>query len=253
MFANLTSLLKAGGFTLAAMLLCSVVALAVAIERAIYLWSFTDRMRALSESVKRCLYRGALAEARVACERSKSPLADVMLVGFERMGRSSPEVMAAAVDRERQRVALGMRGPLWVLGTVGATTPFVGLFGTVVGIMAAFEAIGRSKQAGIEVVGPGIAEALISTAVGIGVAVVALLFFNYFQARLSRTNVELRLSVEEFVELLREHGTSGRGKGETPRGSARESDSSPVSGKENGAMAETEVNAKAANEGSQTL
>lgn len=215
MFANLTSLLKAGGFTLAAMLLCSVVALAVAIERLIYLWSFTDRMRALSESVKRCLYRGALAEARTACERSKSPLADVMLVGFERMGRSSPEVLGAAVDRERQRVALGMRGPLWVLGTVGATTPFVGLFGTVVGIMAAFEAIGRSKQAGIEVVGPGIAEALISTAVGIGVAVIALLFFNYFQARLSRTNVELRLLVEEFVELLREHAGTSKSKTES--------------------------------------
>jgi biopolymer transport protein ExbB len=115
-----------------------------------------------------------------------------------------------------------MRGPLWVLGTVGATTPFVGLFGTVVGIMAAFEAIGRSKQAGIEVVGPGIAEALISTAVGIGVAVIALLFFNYFQARLARTNVELRLLVEEFVELLREHGGSSRAKGEGPAKSAEE-------------------------------
>lgn len=232
MFANLTSLLKAGGFTLAAMLLCSVVALAVAIERSIYLWSFTDRMRALSESVKRCLYRGALAEARTACERSKSPLADVMLVGFERMGRSSPEVLGAAVDRERQRVALGMRGPLWVLGTVGATTPFVGLFGTVVGIMAAFEAIGRSKQAGIEVVGPGIAEALISTAVGIGVAVIALLFFNYFQARLSRTNVELRLLVEEFVELLREHVGASKSKTDSASKAADERVGSENAGKD---------------------
>lgn len=215
MFANLTSLLKAGGFTLAAMLLCSVVAVAVAIERAIHLWSFTDRMRTLCETVKRCLYRGAMAEARAACERSKSPLAEVLLVGFERLGRSSPEVMGAAVDRERQRVALGLKGPLWILGTVGATTPFVGLFGTVVGIMAAFEAIGRTKQAGIEVVGPGIAEALISTAVGIGVAVVALLFFNFFQARLSRINVEMRLLVEEFVELLRENGKPGKGRAES--------------------------------------
>lgn len=247
MFANLTSLLKAGGFTLAAMLVCSVIALAVAIERAIYLWSFTDRMRALSESVKRCLYRGALAEARTACERSKSPLADVMLVGFERMGRSSPEVMGAAVDRERQRVALGMRGPLWVLGTVGATTPFVGLFGTVVGIMAAFEAIGRSKQAGIEVVGPGIAEALISTAVGIGVAVIALLFFNYFQARLSRTNVELRLLVEEFVELLREHVGSGRSQPDAGREPAGESEGAAMSGAEADAKPGSAAAAKTAN------
>lgn len=246
MFANLSSLLKAGGFTLAAMLLCSVVALAVAIERAIYLWSFTDRMRALSESVKRCLYRGALAEARTACERSKSPLADVMLVGFERAGRSSPEVMSAAVDRERQRVALGMRGPLWVLGTVGATTPFVGLFGTVVGIMAAFEAIGRSKQAGIEVVGPGIAEALISTAVGIGVAVVALLFFNYFQARLSRTNVELRLLIEEFVEILREHRAGGKDKGSSGRDRSNAKSADSPDGAEGEATTDADADAKAA-------
>lgn len=204
MFHNLTGLLKAGGFTLVAMLLLSVLAVAVAIERALHLWRFSDRMRDLADAVKRCLHRRARAEARTAIERSKSPVAEIMLVGFERLGRSSPEVMAAAVDRERQRVALNLRGPLWILGTVGATTPFIGLFGTVVGIMAAFEAIGRTKQAGIEVVGPGIAEALISTAVGIGVAVVALLFFNYFQARLARTNIELRLLVEEFVELLKE-------------------------------------------------
>jgi len=220
MLHNLTGVLKAGGFTLVVMLLCSVLAVAVAIERAIHLWSFSDRMRGLEDAVKRCLYRGAIPEARAACERSKSPVAEVMLVGFERLGRSSSEVLGAAVDRERQRVALGLRGPLWVLGTIGATTPFVGLFGTVVGIMAAFEAIGRTKQAGIEVVGPGIAEALISTAVGIGVAVVALLFFNYFQARLARLNVELRLIVEEFVELLRERGASGGAKDEAAEATA---------------------------------
>jgi biopolymer transport protein ExbB/TolQ len=220
MFHNLTGLLKAGGFTLVAMLLLSVLAVAVAIERALHLWRFSDRMRDLADTVKRCMYRGARKEARAAIERSKSPVAEVMLVGFERLGRSSPEVMGAAVDRERQRVALGLRGPLWILGTVGATTPFIGLFGTVVGIMAAFEAIGRTKQAGIEVVGPGIAEALISTAVGIGVAVVSLLFFNYFQARLARINVELRLLVEEFVELLKENAAEKPG----ARSEAKDSD-----------------------------
>lgn len=204
MFSQLTSVIKAGGFTLVLMLLCSILAVAVAIERSIALWNFLDHARRLAETVKRCLYRGAIADARAGCERSKSPAADIFLVGFERHGRSSQGALEAAVDRERQRVALSLRGPLWLLGTIGATAPFIGLFGTVVGIMSAFEAIGKTKQAGIEVVGPGIAEALISTAVGIGVAVVALVFFNYFQSRLGRMSVELKLIVEEFVELLRE-------------------------------------------------
>ena len=204
MLEKLYAVFKAGGFTLIAMLACSIIAVAVAIERAIHLWSFQDRARDLSDTVKRCLYRGALAEARTACERSRSPLAEVLLVGFERLRRSSKEALGAAVDRERQRVGLALRGPLWMLGTIGATTPFLGLFGTVVGIMGAFRRIGENKQAGIEVVGPYISEALIATAVGIAVAVVALMLFNFFQARLSRLNVELRLLIEEFVELLTE-------------------------------------------------
>lgn len=204
MLEKLYAVFKAGGFTLVAMLACSIIAVAVAIERAIHLWSFQDRARDLSDTVKRCLYRGALAEARTACERSRSPMAEVLLVGFERLRRSSKDALGAAVDRERQRVSLALRGPLWMLGTIGATTPFLGLFGTVVGIMGAFRRIGENKQAGIEVVGPYISEALIATAVGIAVAVVALMLFNFFQARLSRLNVELRLLIEEFVELLTE-------------------------------------------------
>jgi len=207
MFEKLYAVFKAGGFTLVIMLICSLIAVAVAIERAIHLWSFQDRARALSETVKRCLYRGAIAEARTACERSRSGLAEVLLVGFERLRRSSRVALGAAVDRERQRLAMGLRGPLWVLGTIGATTPFLGLFGTVVGIMGAFRKIGENKQAGIEVVGPYISEALIATAVGIGVAVVALMLFNFFQARLGRINIELRLLVEEFVEVLTEPGS----------------------------------------------
>ncbi len=219
MFSQISAVLKAGGFTLVVMLVCSILAVAVAIERSITLWNFLDHARKLAETVKRCLYRGAVAEARASCERSRSPAAEIFLVGFERLGRSGQAALEAAVDRERQRVALGLRGPLWILGTIGATTPFIGLFGTVVGIMSAFEAIGKSKQAGIEVVGPGIAEALISTAVGIGVAVVALVCFNYFQARLGRTNVELKLIAEEFVEALRDVKPDAKNE---PKGDAAE-------------------------------
>jgi biopolymer transport protein ExbB len=231
MLNNLLQALKAGGFTLAAMLIMSLVAVAVAIERAIHLWNFMGRTRKLADDVRRGLYRGALAEARSACERSPSALAEVFLIGFERLRRSSKEALGAAVDRERQRVALDLRGPLWMLGTIGATTPFLGLFGTVIGIMGAFRRIGESKQAGIEVVGPYIAEALIATAVGIGVAVVALLLFNYFQARLGRINVEMRLLVEEFIESLLEAAQRGPTAPGTSTGSDKDDQGSPEGGK----------------------
>ncbi len=196
--------MKAGGVTLGLILACSVLVLAVGIERIAALWKFLDRARTLAETVKRCLYRGAVAEARAACERSSSLAAEFFLVGFERHGRSSEGALEAAVDRERQRVALTLKGQLWLLATIGATAPFIGLFGTVWGILRAFEQIGATHQAGIDVVGPGIAEALVTTAAGIIVAIEAMVIYNYFMARLSRVALELKLMAEEFVELLRE-------------------------------------------------
>lgn len=198
--------------TLGSMILCSVAAVTVAIERTLTLWNLAESSRRLAELVRRALYRGAIVDARTACQRSKSPLADVMLAGFERLGRGSSDALRAAVERERQRMVMSLRGPLWVLGTIGATTPFLGLFGTVIGIMGAFRKIGESNQAGIQVVGPFIAEALIATAVGIGIAVVALLVFNYFQSRLARMSIELRLTIEEFLEDL----TDAEGKAVPP-------------------------------------
>jgi biopolymer transport protein ExbB len=200
-------LVKAGGFTLLFIAFCSILVLAIAVERIVVLWSFVDRARSLTETVKRCLYRGAVAEARTACERSSSPVADLLLVGFERHGRCEPAALDAAVERERQRVAIGLKGQLWILGTIGATAPFIGLFGTVWGIMRAFSDIAAHKEAGFDVVAPGISEALITTAFGIIVGIEAVMIYNYFQARLGRAAMEVRLMGEEFVELLRERGT----------------------------------------------
>jgi len=201
---SLRQVLESGGITLAVILACSVLVLAVGVERLVALWRFLDRARSLAENIKRGLYRGAVAEARAACERSTSLAGEIFLVGFERHGRSTSGALEAAVDRERQRVALALKGQLWVMGTIGATAPFIGLFGTVWGILRAFEQIGATKQAGIDVVGPGIAEALVTTAAGIFVAIEAVVVYNYFMARLSRIALELRLMSEEFVELLRE-------------------------------------------------
>ena len=186
----------------------SVLCVAVAIERSIALWSFMDRARALGDTVSRCLGRGALDEGRSACERSKSPLADVYLVGYERIGRVKPENVDTAVHRERVRMAGGLRSYLWILGTIGAAAPFVGLFGTVVGIMGGFtdleEAESAGQDVGIGVVSGSISEALIATAAGIGVAVIAVILYNYFNQKLGRINVELRMLTDEFLEELHE-------------------------------------------------
>ncbi len=185
----------------------SVLAIAVGLERMIFQWRYLDRARTLADTVRRCLGRGALNEGRSACERSQSPLADVFLVGYERYGRSKPENLERAVHRERVRVASDLGNWMWVLGTIGATAPFVGLFGTVIGVLEAFDKIkpGAGQDAGlITVVAPGISVALYATAAGILVAVEAVLIFNYFNQRSARVSRELKLLTDEFLELLDE-------------------------------------------------
>jgi biopolymer transport protein ExbB/TolQ len=195
--------LETGGVAMWVIVALSILAIAVACERLAAMWRFMDRARTLADTVNRCLSRGALAEGRTACERSKSPLADVFLVGFERKGRSSEEALQQAVDRARQRVNIDLKARLWILGTIGATAPFVGLYGTVVGIMTAFRSISEHGGGGFTVVSQGISEALVTTAAGIAVAVEAVIIYNYFNQRLARIAVEFKLLVEEFLEALR--------------------------------------------------
>lgn len=180
----------------------SVVAMAVTIERLIAQWKFVTRARSLGDVVTRCLSRGALQESRSACERSPSPIADVFLVGYERLGRAKPEHVVTAVHRERARVNQDLRARLWILGTIGATAPFVGLFGTVAGIIKAMGDLDPEKTVKLgEISGP-ISSALIVTAAGIFVAVMAVILFNFFSQRASRIATELKLLTDEFLELL---------------------------------------------------
>ena len=183
----------------------SIIALGVVIERAIVQWEFVTRARQLGDTVTRCLTRGALEEGRSACERSPSPIADVFLVGYARLGRTKPDHVVTAVHRERLRVNQTLRTRLWMLGTIGATAPFVGLFGTVVGIMSAMGDFKGDEEVKFTMVSGPISQALIVTAFGIVVAVGAVIAFNFFSQRAARIATEMKLLTDEFLELLLDH------------------------------------------------
>jgi biopolymer transport protein ExbB len=209
---SLTGILRTGSASMWIIVACSVIALAVAIERAIALWGFTSRARTLADAVSRALFRGDLDDARAQCDRSGSPAADVFLAALvpssprpgAKAARADPERIAAAVERERQQVNLRLRRNLWILGTVGATAPFVGLFGTVVGIMHAFRQMANTGQGGFAVVAAGISEALVTTAGGIAVAIEAVVIYNFLNVHVGKLALELKLLVEEYVELVRD-------------------------------------------------
>jgi biopolymer transport protein ExbB len=208
---SLVGILKTASVSMWVIVACSIIALAVAVERAIALWGFTEGARRLADAVSRALYRGDVEDARAQCDRSGSPAADVFLAALVnrtrpggRTGAMTPERIAAAVERERQQVNQKLRKNLWILGTVGATAPFVGLLGTVVGIMHAFRQMALAGQGGFAIVAAGISEALVTTAGGIAVAIEAVVIYNFLNVHVGKVALELRLLTEEFLELVRE-------------------------------------------------
>ena len=179
----------------------SIIVFALALEQLWTFWRLIENARDLGTEAGKALYHGDLQAARTVCERSQSPVADILIAALNKANRPGESIHRAA-ERERQRFSLWMKRRLWALGTMGALAPFVGLFGTVVGIIRAFRAIATTGAGGFSVVAQGVSEALVATAGGIGVAILAVAFYNYFQTRGNRAAVEVKLVVDEFLEQL---------------------------------------------------
>jgi biopolymer transport protein ExbB len=168
------------------LLALSVLSVAVMVERGLTLRAGMPDFEAVAQKLLSRIAKGDLAGAREAIGAPRSPEARVGLVGLEELARgreAALEAMASAKARER----LAMERNLGVLGTLGNNAPFIGLFGTVLGIIKAFADLAKSQgQGGVAVVMAGISEALVATAVGLLVAIPAVVAYNIFQGRVRR-------------------------------------------------------------------
>jgi biopolymer transport protein ExbB/biopolymer transport protein TolQ len=160
----------------------------------------------------RCLRDGKLKDAAAtAREHGRSHVARVVSAGFNELAdaRNHPgdpqtkvELVSRALERTTARTLADMKKGLGSLATIGSTAPFIGLFGTIVGIVHAFQGIAESGSGGVAAVSGGIAEALIATALGILVAIPAVMGFNYFVATLERFHVEMDTTSAELVDFM---------------------------------------------------
>jgi biopolymer transport protein ExbB/TolQ len=114
------------------------------------------------------------------------------------------EIVNRAMERSKERQLAGLRRGMPVLATVASSAPFVGLLGTVGGIITAFQKLSDPTKGGggIGTVSAGIAEALITTAVGLGVAIIAVWFYNYFTARLDDVTIDIDETASELVDTI---------------------------------------------------
>jgi biopolymer transport protein ExbB/TolQ len=165
------------------MLGLSAASVAVILERSWFYRTVSDDLESLARGLDRDLGKGDYAAARARMARSPSVEAQVVLAGLAHADRgvnAAEQAMIGATALQRLR----LEKRLAFLGTLGNNAPFIGLFGTVIGIVHAFEKLGEaSSSAGPAVMG-SISEALVATAIGLAVAIPAVAAFNWFQRRI---------------------------------------------------------------------
>jgi len=145
-------------------------------------------------------FKAALATAQ---EHQKAPAGRVFRdVRSQQEGESLDYLAEVAEDRRFEEVE-ALKGGIWVLGTVGVSAPFIGLLGTVIGIIKSFHSMAIAGSGGFAVVAGGISEALVATALGLAVAIVAVIFYNYFHTKLERIEAVMTIGSDRLLEAIR--------------------------------------------------
>lgn len=192
--------LKNGWIALSILLGGSIISVTVICERWLALRAARLDVRAFTRHVLGIARQQGVERAELYCHEHAQPLAKVLQSVFASRGTREQRERAYRFTLRAQLRELETYVP--ILGTVGSIAPFVGLFGTVVGIMKAFKAISANTGGGPEVVAAGIAEALFTTATGLAVAIPAVIAYNIFITRLRRFAEEIDLAAHETVEWL---------------------------------------------------
>jgi biopolymer transport protein ExbB/TolQ len=207
---SLRSLFVHGGFILLLLLLASLWSWVLIVER----WLAYKRAEAgsdrLSARVAKLARASQVAEARELAQTEEGSLGRLLLAGLAHPSRDRA-TLEEALDRKQAEELMELERNLGALGTLGSVAPYVGLFGTVLGIIRSFQSLGQggADAAGAAMVSAGIAESLVATAAGLAVAVPAVIFFNTYSRRLTVLETRMAIGASELVEALTDRSRRG--------------------------------------------
>jgi biopolymer transport protein ExbB len=206
-------LLKAGGWLMVPILLCSVGALAIVLERS---WSLR-RKRIMPDGLVMQIWqlqrRNALDDEQIEAIREGSALGRMLAAGLVNRCHSR-EVMKEAIQDTGRHVVSGMERYLSTLGTIAAVTPLLGLLGTVIGMIDVFSVIMDAGVGDPGILAGGISQALITTAAGLSVAIPTLMFHRYFLSRVDKLVVGMEEQALRLIEVMQ--GEREAADGEAP-------------------------------------
>jgi len=204
MFAGKTILeiFQIGGFTMYILLFCSVLSIAIFLERIIYYRrrSKTKRTEFMTRTA-RALKSGDIKRAIEICRETLTPFSSVVHSGLRLHDHHGNEI-SNAMERAITVETSNLERYTSIVGTIGNTAVYIGLFGTVLGIIRAFHDIAAAGAGGMSIVIGGVAEALVCTATGLFVAIPAVIIFNYFTRRVEHFTNDMELCASELIDLI---------------------------------------------------
>ncbi|WP_428268031.1 MotA/TolQ/ExbB proton channel family protein [Haliangium sp.] len=204
----------------------SILSVGVMIERLMFFRARRIDSAALANDVKKAVRAGDISGFRKRWQDRQAMAAQVAVRGLSER-EHGPDAVSEAMNSEKARRRREHERYLIVLGTLGNNAPFIGLFGTVLGVIQAFRDLSVDSQAGAEVVMSGISEALVATAVGLLVAIPAVVTFNYFNRRVREASATTDDVAHSILAALygEQHQDGG------PRGASRGADDEGGAGK----------------------
>ena len=199
---TLTQLLRAGGLTFFILFAASIVSIAIILERCFYYRARSQMKRTdFMDEIRRQLQRDDIKKAMALCQEIDTPFASVVRAGLSFCGHDE-KIISNAMERQAVVETTLLEKRTSVVGTIGTIAVYIGLFGTVLGIIRAFHDISSVGTGGLNVVIDGIAEALVCTAAGLAVSVPAVVAYNYFMTRINNFIKDMELSASEVLDLL---------------------------------------------------
>jgi biopolymer transport protein ExbB len=186
------------------LLICSVVAVAIVIERLVFFSKQHGDSKELLRQLGQRIAVDDLAGAVKICRSEKGMLPKILEFGLQRGNKNRADITDALSIALMEHLN-SLERNLGVIGTIAVIAPFVGLFGTVLGIIHAFDDIAIKGNSSPAVVAAGVGEALVTTAAGLFVAVISVIFFNYFKTRIKAYNQEMIVAANQLAEMLHFH------------------------------------------------
>ncbi len=188
------------------LLLLSVVAVAIVIERLLFFSTQHSDTKGLLRQIGQRISADDLPGAVDICKKNKGMLPRILEFGLARGEKNRADITDALSIALMENLN-SLERNLGVIGTIAVIAPFVGLAGTVLGIIRAFQDIALKGNSTPAVVAAGVSEALITTFAGLVVAVISVVFFNYFKTRIKAYNQEMIVAANQLAEMLHFHNT----------------------------------------------